>query len=268
MRAQCTISPWYIILIAITTTNMIRIIIFIRIFYITTIIFSISIIINMDNVSFNTILIVINTTIVGFINSNFITIVITIFYATINILTVIIFMCVNINININISWVKFSRGNFLLQLTDFILRGMDKGYHTGMRLADLQNTFATSPHTVIPQKWKVLVLRSQSLNDSKLYLSNSNVFVTLEHIAPQRFFLGHNFDIYKWFKKSLNKAGPYPYADNTYILYQDIDVIKSRKIFKWFIEKKLSIYFGGDKTKKNIFSRKKRLSKVEHIVPK
>ena len=52
----------------------------------------------------------------------------------------------------------------LAELTDFTLRGMDKGFHTGMILADLQKAFDTLDHTVLLQKWNVLVLRSQSLN--------------------------------------------------------------------------------------------------------
>ena len=40
----------------------------------------------------------------------------------------------------------------LEQYTDFILRGMDKRFHTGMILAELQKTFDTLDHTVLSQK--------------------------------------------------------------------------------------------------------------------
>ena len=41
---------------------------------------------------------------------------------------------------------------------------MDKGFHTEMILVDLQKVFNTLGHTVLSQKFNVLVLRSQSLN--------------------------------------------------------------------------------------------------------
>ena len=59
---------------------------------------------------------------------------------------------------------NFSTDSCLVQLTDFVLRGMDKGFHNGMILVDLQKAFDILDHTVLLQKWNVLVSRSQSLN--------------------------------------------------------------------------------------------------------
>ena len=39
-----------------------------------------------------------------------------------------------------------------MQLTDFILREMGIGFHTGMILADLQKAFDTLDHPVLLQK--------------------------------------------------------------------------------------------------------------------
>ena len=47
--------------------------------------------------------------------------------------------------------VDFSTDSWLVQLTDFILRGMDKRFHTGMILVDLQKAFDTLDHTVLLQ---------------------------------------------------------------------------------------------------------------------
>ena len=58
---------------------------------------------------------------------------------------------------------NFSIDSHLAQLTDFILRGMDKGFHSGMILVDLQKVFDTD-QSYVYKKWNVLVLRSQSLN--------------------------------------------------------------------------------------------------------
>ena len=39
--------------------------------------------------------------------------------------------------------VNFSTGSCLVQCTDFVLRGMDKGFHTGIILVDLKKVFDT-----------------------------------------------------------------------------------------------------------------------------
>ena len=41
---------------------------------------------------------------------------------------------------------------------------MDKGFHAGMILADLQKAFDTLDHTVLLQKMACIGLRSHSLN--------------------------------------------------------------------------------------------------------
>ena len=41
----------------------------------------------------------------------------------------------------------FSMGSSLVLLTDFTLRGMDKEFHTGMILVDLQKAFDMLDHT-------------------------------------------------------------------------------------------------------------------------
>ena len=61
--------------------------------------------------------------------------------------------------------------------------------------------------------------------------------------------------------QALNKTGSYLYADDTCIFYQDKDVEETEKVLdkefsslcEWFIDNKLLIHFGDDKTKK-IFS--------------
>ena len=42
----------------------------------------------------------------------------------------------------------FFRNSYLVQLKDFILRGMDKVFHTGLILVNLQKAFDTLDHTV------------------------------------------------------------------------------------------------------------------------
>ena len=47
---------------------------------------------------------------------------------------------------------NFSTDSCLVQLTDSILRGMDKGFHTEMILVELQKAFDTLDHTALLQK--------------------------------------------------------------------------------------------------------------------
>ena len=74
-------------------------------------------------------------------------------------------------------------------------------------------------------------------------------------------------------QQALNETGPYLYADDTCIFYQDKDVEKIEKnlnkefssLCEWFIDNKLSIHFGDDKTKATFFSRMKSPPKL--IIP-
>ena len=47
---------------------------------------------------------------------------------------------------------NFSKDSCLAQLTDFILRGMDKGFHIGMILVELQIALDTLNQTVLLQQ--------------------------------------------------------------------------------------------------------------------
>ena len=76
--------------------------------------------------------------------------------------------------------------------------------------------------------------------------------------------------IYKWLPQALKETESYLYADDTCIFYQDKDVEKIEKVLnneftslcEWFIDNKLSIHFGHDKTKTIFFSRMKSPPKL------
>ena len=53
-------------------------------------------------------------------------------------------------------WINFSRDFCLALLTDFILRRMDKGFHTGMILVELQIALDTLDQTVLLQKMECI----------------------------------------------------------------------------------------------------------------
>ena len=177
--------------------------------------------------------------------------------------------------------VNFSMDSCLVQLKDFILRGTDEGFHTERILFDLQNTFDTLDHTVLLQKMACIGFKEsvikwfQSYLKQKIFLALENVFLDAGLIncgVPQGSILGLLlFLIYiNDLPQALNKIGLYLYADNTCIFYQDKNIEKIEKILnkeflslcEWFIDYKLSIHFGDDKTKTIFFSQMKSQPKL------
>ena len=63
---------------------------------------------------------------------------------------------------------NFSTDSCLVQLTDLILRGIEKGLHTGMILVDLQKTF----DTVILQQMECIGFKESVIKWFQSYLSN------------------------------------------------------------------------------------------------
>ena len=76
----------------------------------------------------------------------------------------------------------FSTDSCLVQLTDFILRGMDKGFHTGMILVDLQKANDTLDHTILLQKMECIGFKESVITWFQSYLSDRKFFVTLEKV--------------------------------------------------------------------------------------
>ena len=63
------------------------------------------------------------------------------------------------------------------------------------------------------------------------------------------------------------------YADDSYILYQHKDVVQIEKwhnedfenLCNWFVDNKLSIHFGEDKTKFVLFASKRRARNIHRL---
>ena len=72
----------------------------------------------------------------------------------------------------------------LEQYTDFILREMDKRFHTGMILVELQKAFDTLDHTVLSQKIECFAFTESVIKWFQSYLSNRKFFVALENVFP------------------------------------------------------------------------------------
>ena len=65
---------------------------------------------------------------------------------------------------------NFSTDSCLAQLTDFILRRIDKGFHTGMILVDLQKALDTLDHTLLLQKMECMGFKESFIKCFQLYL--------------------------------------------------------------------------------------------------
>ena len=95
---------------------------------------------------------------------------------------------------------------------------------------------------------------------------------TLKYGVPQGSILGPLlFLLYvNDLPQSLSDAGSYLYADDTCIFYQHEDVKKIENVLnkefsslcQWFIDNKLSIHFGEDKTKSILFSKTRDLKEI------
>ena len=147
--------------------------------------------------------------------------------------------------------------------------------HTGMILVDLQKAFDTLDHGVLLEKMKYFGFRASVIKWFESYLSNrkflvciDNVFSeagTLKYGVPQGSILGPLlFLLYvNDLSQSLSDAGSYLHAGDTSSFYQHDDVKKIGNVLneefsslcQWFIDNKLSIHFGEDKTKSIPFSK-------------
>ena len=170
----------------------------------------------------------------------------------------------------------------LSQLTNMIINGVEKGKHTGMILIDLQKAFDTLNHEILLGKMKCIGLSESSVRWFRSYLAERTFFVSLDNTlsepgrincgVPQGSILGPLlFLLYiNDVPQALSKCTAYLYADDTGISYQHTDITDIENILntefasicEWFVDNKLSIHFGEDKTKCVLFSRKKSLPKL------
>ena len=122
------------------------------------------------------------------------------------------------------------------------MRGIDKGFHIGKILVDLQKAFDTLDHTVLLRKMDCIGFKESVIKWFQSYLSNITVFVTLENIFsdgrlincgfPQGSILGPLlFLIYiNDLPQTLNETGSYLYADDTCIFYLNKSVEEIGKV--------------------------------------
>ena len=73
----------------------------------------------------------------------------------------------------------------LAQLTDYIIKDMNKRQHTGMILIDLQKAFDTLDHDVLIKEMECVCFKNPVIKWFKSYLSNRKVFVLIEGVFPE-----------------------------------------------------------------------------------
>ena len=146
---------------------------------------------------------------------------------------------------------------------------------TGMILIDLQKAFDTIDHDVVLQKLYAIGFSKHTVNWFLSYLSYRSFLVNLGNNLsqpasvycglPQGSVLGPLlFLIYVNDMSQAVKCDLFLYADDTCLVCQHKDINKIENqlnedfsnICDWFVDNKLSIHFGEDKTKSILFASK------------
>ena len=169
-------------------------------------------------------------------------------------------------------------------LNDKILKGFDKGYFTGMILIDLQKAFDTIDHKLLLEKMYYIGFSNEVILWFRSYLSNRKFIVNIKDKysspgavtcgVPQGSILGPLlFLLYVNDMKQAIKSELLLYADDSCILMQhkDVKVIEEQlnrdfsSVCDWFVDNKLSIHFGEDKTKSILFASKHKIKKADRL---
>ena len=175
---------------------------------------------------------------------------------------------------------SYSTNSCLVYLTNMISEGFDTGLHTGMILIDLQKAFDTIDHNLLLEKMIYLGFSESTIQWFKCYLSKrtfivniNDKFSQLGHVTcgvPQGSILGPIlFLLYVNDMPQAIKSKLLLYAEDSCVLYQhkEVKAIEQQlnedfaNLCDWFVDNKLSIHFGQDKTKSILFSTKRKVKK-------
>ena len=150
-----------------------------------------------------------------------------------------------------------------------------------MILIDLQKAFGTIDHNILLLKMQSLGFSCEIIDWYKSYISGRKFHVNVHEKfstpadlrcgVPQGSIFGLLLFLL-YINDMLQAVDCYLflYADDTCFLFQhpNLDKIKEEitnnfsNVFDWFVNNKLSIYFGEDKTKSILFSTKSRKKKI------
>ena len=179
---------------------------------------------------------------------------------------------------------NYSTDSCLSYLNNKIATGFESGLHTGMILIDLQKAFDTINHEILINKMEFLGFSKGVVLWFKSYLSKRKFKVNLNQTfskpgnllcgVPQGSILGPLlFLLYiNDMPQSVN-CELLLYADDTCLIFQHCDIkeIETQlnrdfsSICDWFVDNKLSIHFGEDKTKSILFCSKHKIKKASPL---
>ena len=179
---------------------------------------------------------------------------------------------------------KHSTDSCLSYLNDKILKGFDSGLLTGMILIDLQKAFDTIDHEVLFKKLSYMRFSPKTISWFKSYLSNRTFKVNINKVfsdpgdltcgVPQGSILGPLiFLLYVNDMPQSVECNLYLYADDSCLVFQHKNVKEIEKqlnkdfsnLCDWFLDNKLSIHFGEEKTKSILFANKIKVKKLDKL---
>ena len=173
---------------------------------------------------------------------------------------------------------QYSTDTCLSYLTDRVRNGFEKGSLTGMILIDLQKAFDTIDHKILTEKMSCLGFAESTIRWYKSYLTNRCFIVNVGNDfsspgkllcgVPQGSILGPLlFLLYVNDMPQAVNSDLLLYADDTCLIYtgKDINTIEEQlntdfsSLCDWFVDNKLSVHFGEEKTKSILFGTKRQL---------
>ena len=162
-----------------------------------------------------------------------------------------------------------------------ILKGFDNGLFTGMILIDLKKAFDTIDHNILLEKLKAIGFCDDTVNWFHSYLTDRAFLVSIKNKyssiskitrgVTQGSILGpFPFLIYVNDMKQAVSSDLLLYTDDSCLVFQHKHVTKIethlnidfRNLCEWFLDNKLSIHFGENKTNSILFGTKRKLRKV------
>ena len=166
----------------------------------------------------------------------------------------------------------------LSYLTDKVKIGLEEGLLTGMVLIDLQKAFDTIDHSILLEKMSCLGFAGKTIAWYKSYLTNRSFIMNVgkEFSSPGKLSCGVPqgsilrpllFLLYVNDMPQAVNSELLLYADDTCLIYMGKDIQKieeqlnsdSTSLCEWFIDNKLSVHFGEEKTKSILFGTKRQL---------
>ena len=179
---------------------------------------------------------------------------------------------------------RISTDSCLLYSNNEIATGFESGLYNGMILIDLQKSFDTINHEILINKMEYFGISNDVILWFKSYLSNRKFKVNLNKTfsEPGKLFCeGPEGSVLRplLFLLYINDM-PHAlncehllYTDDTCVIFRhnDIKEIEGQLnknfslICDWFVENKLTIHFGQDKTKSILFSSKSKIKKASPL---